>query len=396
MKKILHVIPVVGRGGAPIMLARLARALTAERGYRHEILALRELDHFEHDFESLGVPLHSLQMRSPVPDRRTLGALRDVVRRASPDVIHGWMYHGNIAAVLGAPLGTPVLWSVRHALHANQGEKLLTRALIRLGPLMTRRVERIVFCSETSARQHFDIGYPAARSVVIPNGVDTGEFCPAPEGRHARRIEVGLPWDGTLIGHAGRYHPVKNHLGLVRAFARVAHRYPHTTLVMAGRDVETANDQLLGSIREQRLENRVLLLGERSDMSRLLPALDLYVSPSHSEAFPVGLLEAMACGLPAVATDVGDSRALVGDAGRIIPAGNDGALSRGMEALVALDTSARQTLGERARFRVTDVYSLGHMADSYARLYERVTAHATRTSKAGSRPAPIHRSAAVD
>jgi glycosyltransferase involved in cell wall biosynthesis len=371
--RILHVIPVLGRGGAPIMLSRLIQAIPTELGYQHEVLVLRELSHFEHDFGDLGVALHTLNLRSPLMTLRAVRRLRAIIRTARPDVVQGWMYHGNVAAVLGSPKGTPIVWNVRHSLHSNQGEKYLTRALIRFGPVLSHRVERIVFCSETSARQHFYIGYPAARSLVIPNGVDINEFRPAPEGRHARRADCDLPMVGTLMGHAGRYHPVKNHLGLVRAFSHLANRSPDATLVLAGRDVDSSNEQLLGCIREHRLEGRVLLLGERSDMSRLLPALDFYVSPSHSEAFPVGLLEAMACGVPAVATDVGDSRALVGDAGVMVPAGDDVALSQGMEELLALDESVHHRLRVRARSRVSQNFSLDRMADSYAGLYEAVT-----------------------
>jgi glycosyltransferase involved in cell wall biosynthesis len=378
--RILHVIPVLGRGGAPIMLSRLIQAIPAELGYRHEVLVLRDLNYFEHDFDSLGVALYTLNLRSPVMTLRAVRRLRAIIGTARPDVVQGWMYHGNVAAVLGSPTGTPIVWNVRHSLHSNQGEKYLTRALIRFGPFLSHRVERIVFCSETSARQHFDIGYPAARSLVIPNGVNIDEFCPAPEDRHARRADFGLPGVGPLIGHAGRYHPVKNHLGLVRAFSHVAKRYTDSTLVLAGRDVDSANKQLLSCVCEHRLKGRVLLLGERRDMSLLLPALDFYVSPSHSEAFPVGLLEAMACGVPAVATDVGDSRALVGDAGLMVPAGDEIALANGMAEILALDESDRHRLRERARSRVTRNYSLDRMAEAYADLYEAIVARRQRRS----------------
>jgi glycosyltransferase involved in cell wall biosynthesis len=385
MRTVLHVIPVLGRGGAPIMLGRLVQILTPELGFRHEILALRDLTHLEHDFGSLGVPLHTLHMRSPAPGLRTLGTLRDVILRAKPDVVHGWMYHGNFAAAIGAPPKTPVLWGIRHSLHANQGEKLLTQVLIRMGPLVARRVERIVFCSHTSAQQHFDIGYPSQRSVVIPNGVDTDEFRPAPEGRDARRTDLDLPRDGILIGHAGRFHVVKNHLGLIRAFSRLAERHPHATLVLIGRNVDGRNSQLVSTIRQYRLEDRVLLLGERSDMPRLLPALDLYVSPSHSEAFPVGVLEAMACGVPAIATDVGDSSLLVGDTGRVVNVVDDELLARGMGEFVALDRGRRSALGEQARSRVIENYSLDRMAAAYAELYEQAS-NAQHISRPNARP----------
>jgi glycosyltransferase involved in cell wall biosynthesis len=367
--RILHVIPVLGRGGAPIMLSRLIQAIPADLGYHHEVLVLRELSHFEHDFDNLGIALHTLNLRSPMSLVRALPRLRSLIKVARPDIVQGWMYHGNVAAVLGTPTRTPIVWGVAHSLHSNQGEKLLTRGIIRLGPLMSHRVQQIVFCSEASAQQHFDIGYPSSRSLVIPNGVDTNEFRPAPEGRRNRRIALGLPSEGTLIGHAGRFHPVKNHLGLIRAFSKVEARYEHLYLVLAGRGLDLANKELRQLITEHRLENRVLLLGEVAQIERLLPALDIYVSASHSEAFPVGLLEAMACGVPAVATDVGDSAAIVGEAGIIVPPRDVERLSEGILQMLAITLGERDALAERARDRVSQLYSLSRMADSHQALY---------------------------
>jgi glycosyltransferase involved in cell wall biosynthesis len=367
--KILHVIPVLGRGGAPIMLHRLIRAIPTELGCQHEVLVLRELSHFDHDFHNLGVPLHSLNLRSPIMLLPAARRLRSLIRIARPDIVQGWMYHGNVAAVLGCRTGAPIVWSVAHSLHPNQGEKLLTRAIIRLGPLMSHRVERIVFCSEASARQHFHIGYPAARSLVIPNGVDTNEFIPAPEGKRSRRIDLGLPGDGMLIGHAGRFHPVKNHLGLIRAFSKAAALHEHAHLVLAGRGLDSGNMELRQLIAEHGLEDRVHLLGEVAQIQRLLPALDIYVSASHSEAFPVGLLEAMACCVPAVATDVGDSAAIIGEVGIVVPPRSVERLSEGLLRLLAITPAERQALGEQARSRVSQLYSLRRMADSHQVLY---------------------------
>jgi glycosyltransferase involved in cell wall biosynthesis len=366
--RVLHVIPALGRAGTPVMLARLVQALGADSGYHHEIVSLRPLDHYPHDLGTLDIPLHSADWNRAAASPAALRRLRHIVRDSGAEIVQGWQYHGNVAAVLAACPGMRVLWGVRHSLHPDQGERPLTRALIRGGPLLARRVERIVYCSEVSAHQHSALGYPAGRSIVIPNGVDTDLYQPSQEGVAARRAALGLP-AGTLVGHAGRYHPVKNHHGLIRAFARIAARHPDATLVLAGRDVHASHAPLQNVIETSGIGSRILLLGERSDMPRLLPAFDTYVSSSHSEAFSVSLLEAMSCGVPCVATDVGDSGSVIGDAGRVVPPGNDLALAASLDAILGLAAGDRRDLGTRARIRVLERYSLQRMAASYAEVY---------------------------
>lgn len=381
MRRILHIITGLGHGGAPQILTALTRALSREAGYQHEVLSLLDFAQFDHDFESIGIPLYTLNMRRGVPSLQALLRLRRTIKRAEPDVIHGWMYHGNVASALGARNPTPLLWGIHHSLHDVGREKAMTRTLIRIGPLLARRVDCVVFCAQTSARQHQEIGYPTARSVVIPNGIDPDVFRPAAEGVKARRASLNLPESAVLIGHAARYHPMKNHRGLIHAFAKVARRDPHVKLVMAGRNVDTGNQALVDIIREHQIRERVILLGERSDMSRLLATFDLYVSSSSGEAFPVVLLEAMAAGIPCVTTDVGDSGALVGETGRVVPSGDDDALASAIDELLVLGGDRRRALGHSARRRVIEEYSLGRMANRYAELYDRF--RASRTKREG-------------
>lgn len=373
MTKVLHVITGLGRGGAPTMLYRLVEALSPKSGYAHEIVSLLEKDRFDHDFDRLGVPLHALDIRHPTLAAGAIMRLRRLVKDADPDVVQGWMYHANVAAALSAPGRAPVVWDVQHSLHDLKRERLLTQAAIRLGPILARRVARIVYCSETSEAQHRGIGYPGDRSVFIPNGVDTEVFRPDQEAARAQRATMALPDGAVLIGHAARYHPMKNHRGLVRAFAAIAPRFPEARLVMVGRRVDEDNEELVAEVRESGMEGRVLLLGEHSDMPRLLRAFDLYVSSSSwGEAWPVVLCEAMASGLPCVTTHVGDSATLVGETGRVTPAGDEAALAKAIGELLALSPERRRALGGRARERVIERYSLSSVAEAYASLYRTV------------------------
>ena len=217
--------------------------------------------------------------------------------------------------------------------------------------------------------------YPERKTVLIPNGFDCDVFSPRRDLGPGLKSELGLSDTAILIGHAARYHPMKNHEGLVRAFARTAENRDDTYLVMAGRNVDVRNLELTSLVRSARLEKRVFLLGELSAIPEFLAQLDICVLSSRwGEAFPNILGEAMACGVPCVTTDVGDSGRIVGESGQIVPAGDDGALADAMSALVQAGPVRRRELGLRARQSVLERYSLKTIAQAYRQVFEDVCA----------------------
>jgi glycosyltransferase involved in cell wall biosynthesis len=168
---------------------------------------------------------------------------------------------------------------------------------------------------------------------------------------------------------------MKNHEGMVRAFARTVGSRDDIYLVMAGRNVDISNLELTSVVRDAGLEKRVFLLGELSAIPEFLGQLDICVlSSKWGEAFPNILGEAMACGVPCVTTDVGDCRRIVGDSGQIVPAGDDGALASAICALVRAGPVRRRELGLQARQSVLERYSLKIIAQSYRRVFEDVYA----------------------
>lgn len=358
------------------MLYSLVKALSRQSGFTHSVISLAEGNDF--DFSALGVPVRCLQVKRGLPRPTALWRLRRWIRDARPDVVQGWMYHSNMAAGLAVENTTPVVWGIHHGLHDFAREKRLTRLIIRSGAWLAKPTKRIVYCSEASQYEHEAVGYPADKSLFIPNGFDCESFRPDPHAAARLRRELALSDDTLVIGHVARFHPVKNHVGLVRAFSRVAECYPKAHLVMVGQSVTPSNELLAEVVSTCGVSGRVHLLGERADISRLLPALDVYVSSSRAEAFPIVLGEAMACGIPCVSTDVGDSGAILGKTGRIVPVGDEVALAQGIRDLLCLTPNARRALGALARARVIAEYSLPAVAERYGALYRELTTAGTR------------------
>lgn len=368
---VLHVITGLSRGGAETALHRLVHGLSRDSGFTHSVISLTAGNQF--DFESLGVPVRSVGMRRGLPTPAALWRLRRMFSELKPDLVQGWMYHGNIAATLAtkSDSAVPVVWNIRHSLHDMAGEKPLTRVLIRTGAALARRqaVWRIVYCSDASRLQHEAIGYPAAKSVYIPNGFDVSRFRPAPEVRQRVRSDLGVQGDAVVICNAARFHPIKNHVGLIGAFSSVAARHPRAMLLLAGPGVSAENQTLVAAIRRGGQQARVILLGERNDIPDLLAAADIVALGSRSEGFPNVLGEAMACGVPCVTTDVGDAASMVGDTGFVAPANDEAGLAEALDRALVLSDGERRSLGARARSRIASLFDVVEVTGRYANLY---------------------------
>jgi glycosyltransferase involved in cell wall biosynthesis len=179
--------------------------------------------------------------------------------------------------------------------------------------------------------------------------------------------------DGLIIGCSARYHPMKDHRTFLRAAALLSSHRDGVHFVLAGRGVDPSNRELLAAVRSLGLELQVHLLGERQDMPRITAAFDIGTSSSQSnEGFSNAVGEAMACGVPCVVTDIGDSAFLVGDTGIVIPPLNPEALSNAWIRLVDMDRSSRESLGRAARQRIEGEFSISAVAAEYARIYEEV------------------------
>ncbi len=365
--RVLHVITGLRTGGAEHMLLKLLAASPDQAGDRM-VVSLTDKGAVGPRLEALGIGVVSLGMRR-LPDPLSLVRLARRIDAFAPDVVQGWMYHGNIQASLARPLSrsrAPVAWTIRQTLYDRAAERRLTRVAIRLGALLSRRAAAIVYNSELSARQHEAIGYDAARRAIIPNGFDCERFRPMPEARAQVRAALGIAAGVPLVGLVARYHPMKDHRGFLKAAAIVARRYPAVHFLLAGAGLEI----LAESAELRALGDRVLVLGERSDMPSLTAALDIACSASaRGEGFSNALGEAMATAVPCVATAIGASGELIGDTGVLVPPSDPAALAAGIMDLLAVGETGRRALGEAARLRVVQRFALADVARRYDELW---------------------------
>jgi glycosyltransferase involved in cell wall biosynthesis len=373
--KIAHIITGLNTGGAEIMLYKLLSGLDRE-AFEPRVVSLTDIGPVGEKIKLLGVPVRALGMRRGVPDPRGVWRLVQQLKAERPHLVQTWMYHADLLGGLAARLGSgiPVVWNIRHSNLDPVGNKRTTiwtaKVCARLSHCLPAR---IVCCSEASRRVHTALGYAGDKMMVIPNGFDLAAFKPDAKARTAVREELGISQEALLIGLVGRFDPQKDHRNFVEAAARLRTDCPQVHFLLCGDGVNWNNAELTGWIGEAGLRQQFHLLGRREDMPRLTAALDISsTSSSYGEGFPNVIGEAMACGVACAITDVGDSAFIVGETGLVVPPRDPEALAHAWKKLIEMGPEGRQKLGETARKRILENFSLPDIVARYEALYKEV------------------------
>lgn len=369
--KILHITTGLRDGGAEAVLFRL---ITHDPNHQHEVVSLMDAGKYGPLLEAHGLPVVSLNMP---PGRVTLSALWrlwKLIRARQPDVIQTWMYHADlVGGVMGWLSGSRnIVWGIHHTKLDPKFDKKTKILVAKLCALLSRAVPNmIVCCAEEARRVHAGLGYDARRICVISNGYDLSLFQPDSSLRVTSRQDLGLEETEPVIGFVARYHPQKDHSNLLQALAILKEGGQCPKCLLIGTGMDERNSELNAQIDALEVRNCVRLLGPRHDVPAIMNALDLHVmSSAFGEAFPNVLAEAMACGTPCVATDVGDAPVIVGDTGRIVPTRNPKALAGAITALLTeLGSQGWSARCEAARRRIDERFSVQRMVTSYSSVW---------------------------
>jgi len=374
-RRLLHVITGLPRGGAEMMLYKLLARIDRDR-FEPAVVSLRGEGPVGARIRDLDVAVDSLGAEGPLGAVASLVRLRRAVVRFSPHVVQTWLYHADLLGGLAARLGgsPPVVWGIRMSRVDREAFRASTVAIARLcawlSPLLARQ---IVCCSEAGRQAHAAFGYDASKMTVIPNGFDTEQFRPDGNARRSVREALGLPADSRLVGMVARTDPHKDHPTFLSAAAAVCRRIPDVHFILVGLGTEAANAELGRQVEATGIAERFHRLGARDDVPALTASFDVAVSSSIGEGFSNAIGEAMACGVPCVVTDVGDSAWVVGETGRVVPPRDAQALGAAITDVLSLPPDAYAELGAAARRRVVENFAIGDVVRRYENLYVALT-----------------------
>jgi glycosyltransferase involved in cell wall biosynthesis len=358
-RKIVYVTAGLRGGGAEAMLTRL---VTAQPGIADEITVVSLIPAEAH-MERLragGVTVVELDFGRAGGMASGLLRLAKLIAETKPDIVQGWMYHGDLAALVALAMSgrrrrTRLVWSIRCSALDLKHYGVGLRAVVNACTLLSRRPDLVTANSAAGLASHLALGYRPRRAEVVLNGIDVDEFRPDPAARGAVRTELGIPDDAIVLAHVARVDLMKDHGSFLAAMAELPDL--HALLIGAGTENLPAG-------------RNIVRLGRRHDVPRLTAAADFVVSSSSfGEGFSNALAEGMACGLPAVATDVGDAALIVGDVGFVVPPANPAALAAAIRTLAREPAAARAERSVRARARIVENFAMSQAVGRYAELY---------------------------
>jgi sugar transferase (PEP-CTERM/EpsH1 system associated) len=341
--------------------------------FRHAIVALTEVTDFRHRIRRADVEFHALHKR-PGHGVWQFPKLYRLFRRLKPQVVHSRNLAALEAQVPAWAAGVPL------RIHGEHGWDVSDLHGSNLTYQRVRRMYRpFVHGYVALSREAVDylvgkIGVPVQRVSHIYNGVDIQRF-QSNRLTHCVATPDGCPFDPAhhwIVGSVGRMQPVKDPLTLARAFVLALELAPSLRstlrLTMAGDGAVRSEVQKL--LQEAGVADLAWLPGERADIPEIMASLQLFVLPSLAEGISNTILEAMASGLPVVATAVGGNADLVleGQTGEIVPAADPVAMARHIVGL-ANDPARARTLGQAGRERVEARFSMAAMVSAYQRLY---------------------------
>ena len=372
--KLIHIITGLNTGGAETMLYKLVSKMNRDE-FSNKVISLTDIGTVGEKIQLNGVPVDALGMKAGVPDPRFIFKLTSMLKKEKPDIVQTWMYHADLIGGMATKAvgAIPTVWGIHHSNLDPAANKQMTLWTVRTCAKLSGIVpEKIVCCSEASQIVHIGYGYAGEKMHVIPNGFDLNAFKPDHNAGANVREELGLGADDLIVGNVARFDPLKDHANLIRAASIICKMYSNIHFVLCGDGINWDNKELSANIMDAGLENVFHLLGRRSDIPRLTAAFNIACLSSCGEGFPNVIGEAMACEVPCVVTDVGDSASIVGDTGFVVPPQDSQKLADALIEMVNMDQEQRRQLGTKARQRVFDCYSIDNIVYQYESLYRNV------------------------
>lgn len=360
--RIALLIRRLDHGGAQRQLVLLATML-ASKGYDVHVVALYPGGGFEAELALAGVPVHVPGKRGRWDTFSFFARLAECLRNIRPDVLYSFLDVPNIlAAIITRIAGRPrLVWGIRAAFMDMRHYDWITRSAPWLEARMSHVPDLIIANSHAGAAWAISRGFPANVLRIVENGIDTRRYRPDANARNAMRAELGVVNNEKLIGLVGRLDPMKDHPVFLRACAKLAITNPGFRFVCVGDGSNTYRSELVSLVQQLGIDNRLKWVGACTDMPAIYNALDGLCSASaFGEGFSNVIGEAMACGVPCVVTDVGDSARIVDNLGEVVPPGDVDAMTYAVDKII-LRIKQEPDLSMKLRHRINTEFSLDRM-----------------------------------
>jgi glycosyltransferase involved in cell wall biosynthesis len=372
---VLHIITGLTQGGAESALFRLV-TYRKDHLVKHVVISMVDFGVYGSQFESAGIETHILGMPRGRLTIKGIVKLWNLIRKIKPNIVQTWMYHSDlIGGIISRLAGfSNISWGIVHFNLDSDVAGRSTRIVAKICGLFSYFIpKKIISCSASAVEVHINIGYDATKFLTIPLGYDITDLSRNDMYRDKQRTIWGIDKDAFIFGCLARWNPQKDHLNLLKAFEIMSKDSNNVYCILAGREIDFNNQELMKLVNLTNPENKkVLLIGSIDHIPAIMNAIDVHVLPSIGEAFPNVVAEAMACGTPCIVTDVGDAALIVGKTGWVVPPSNSVDLANAMtSALLSKEhVECWELRRNQSRERIIDNYSMDRMFEAYYSVWE--------------------------
>ena len=321
-------------------------------------------------FEQKGINTFyvSKKRKFPVFNILAIWKLSKLLKREKVDILHCHKHKPTVYGTIAAKFaGVPVIISHVHGLNRSRNfkRKFMNRFIF-------KRVSKIVTVGQAVKKDVLRANPSVCADKVfsLGNSIDYGRFADVKISKEQAKKNIGLPEKSFVFGTVGRLVPTKGQAFLLEAFAKVKQKKSEAELIFIGKG--RLESQLKEKADKMGLADSVHFLGKRSDIPQILRAMDVFVLPSIAEGLPRSLLEAMAAGLPCVATVVGGIVEILGDGefGLLVPAENAQALAKAMMKFIVMPELEKNNIIEKAKQHIRDCYTHKVVIEKLQNVYE--------------------------
>jgi glycosyltransferase involved in cell wall biosynthesis len=365
---ILHVIPSFSKGGAENVLKKFLTSPDLKG--EHAVVCLRGETGNSRALEACGIKVFYLNLS--LKKISNFLKLKKILDEIKPNILQGWMYHSNLICFFVNIIYRgrfKIYWNIRRTYDNSKNTKILTKFLAKISSYFSRFITVIIYPSKESLESHVKAGYSYKNSIVIENGCDENIFKPDPDVRKIIRNHLKIENHQFLIGYIARFHLIKGYDSFIKACSLVSKTHQNLKFIMIGRDIHRNNKVLIDFLEENSIEEKTILVDEINNVNEYLTAMDLFISCSYCEGFCNTLAEAMLTGVPAIATDVGNSKDIILYPEALIPSGDIQALEKAISNFLSLSSKEKNNISDESRNKIINNYSLKKMSQFYNNIY---------------------------
>ncbi len=370
--KIVHIITSLGDGGAEHTLFKICKY---DKLNVHIIISLTNSGKYFKLLKRLGVEVYCLKANFFSINK--FFYLLKLLRSLKPNVVQTWLIHADFIGGIAARLVgiKNIFWNIRYSNFKIGKTKLTTILIVKILAKLSFVIPKLIIIVSKKAKKIYEMkGFDKKKLKVISNGYDLSILKPNKFSKINFKKKNKIKKNAPLLGNIARYDPKKDHLNLLNALSLIRLKNLDFFCVLVGSNIDKNNFILNSEIKKLNLSNYVKLLGQKDNILQVINGLDVYVqSSSYGEGFPNVVAESMACGVPCIATDVGDSSFIIGKTGWLVSPNNSAKLAEAIEkSLAELNTKNWNKRCGKARARIKKNFNVIKMLRLYSEVWNKI------------------------